>query len=121
MASLLIANPKITARSSPFRTVWPDLFSSRSKLREQVGQLMPDCPIDLLLAVMDQQRVEGNQLLLEISPAGATHQASVPNNANVRSQQHRSIFAEQRARLVFQLRVPTLRQLCDGWSASGLN
>jgi|SRR6266508_3603385 len=46
MTALLVANPKIAASLPPFKAMWQDPASARTKLRQDVRQLVPQSSLD---------------------------------------------------------------------------
>jgi hypothetical protein len=82
VASPFISNGEIAAGISPLVTVWQDSPPTGAKLREQMGQFVTKRPINFRSAMLGQSRIERNELLAEISAAGAGSQTRIPFHAN---------------------------------------
>ena len=70
MAALFVADSKIDTRGAPFISVRRNSFSSYTKLREEMRELVKECALDLVRMIV-QSRIERDQFVTEVGATGA--------------------------------------------------
>jgi hypothetical protein len=98
-------NPQIGAGPPPFHPVGRDPPATRAKLREEMGQLMTQGPVDLSLAVSGETAVEQNTYGSVFGPAGGAAKTSRPLHTNLRGQTGHPLLEEEVAGRGFERRI----------------
>jgi hypothetical protein len=102
MTRALIPDAQVAAGFPPLAAVWQNASSAKSKLGEQMRQLMPQCSIDFSRAKFPQRWVERDEATPKI---GATHRrphTSIPFHPQARRETFRIEGAQKRHGVVFQ-------------------
>ena len=79
---MLPSDTQIAAGNSPLATMWENAASfAKSKLRKQMGQLMPQSSIDFSWTELLQSGIERNEATPEIGPTHCSPHAPIPFDA----------------------------------------
>ncbi|MEP6603703.1 MAG: hypothetical protein ABJB69_07140 [Spartobacteria bacterium] len=90
VAARFVADAEIVAGPAPVRPVRRNAFTTGTKLREQMRELMPKGAIDFPRAMFLQSRIQRDQLLARVGAAGATAQTRIPFHSNLMSDARRA-------------------------------
>ena len=110
----LAANPQIDAGPPPFDSVRCDAPATGAKLREQVGQLVAEGPVNLSLAMSAEAAVEQNAGGPGFRAAGGGAKTSRPFNANLCRQSGRAQLEEKVTGRRFEDRIAAGRLFNNG-------
>lgn len=86
MAALFVPDPEIAASLAPFFPVRVDPAPPRTRLRQQMRELVAERAIYLRRAVLAQARIERDELGAKISPARGRAQLRIPLDAHAQSE-----------------------------------
>ncbi len=63
--------------------MWLNAPATRAPLREEMSQLMPEGPVDLVHSLLENPRVERNEPPPRVGAAGTGAQARIPFHPNL--------------------------------------
>jgi hypothetical protein len=82
MGASFIGDAEVAAGFSPFDSMRRDAAAARAELGEQMRQLVPESPIDLLHVVLAQTGIQGDQVSPEIRSSRSAEKSRIPFHLN---------------------------------------